>query len=331
MGILSELEKKAKRLNKRIIFPENDDPRIIEAACLIAKDKIATPVLLGKKEEIAKKINACLSRLKIADSAKEKIRIIDFSEIDYGRYAQQLYGLRKKKGLTIDAARKLLEDKIYAATMMLKLGEADGVISGAAHPTAHTLRPAFQIIKTKPGIMLASSCFLIIHRLGNFVFADCAVNPNPDEAQLADIAISAADAASMLGIEPRVAMLSFSTHGSANHELVEKVRNATEIARKKRPDLVIEGEMQLDAAIVPEVSGLKFPDSRIPGNATVLIFPDLNAGNIGYKLVERFGGATAIGPIVIGLAKPVNDLSRGCKASNIVGMAIITAIQAESN
>jgi phosphate acetyltransferase len=331
MGILSELEKKAKRLNKRIIFPEDDDPRIIEAACLIAKDKIATPVLLGKKEEIAKKINACLSRLKIADSAKEKIRIIDFSEIDYGRYAQQLYELRKKKGLTIDAARKLLEDKIYVATMMLKLGEADGVISGAAHPTANTLRPAFQIIKTKPGIMLASGCFLIIHRLGNFVFADCGVNASPDEMQLADIAISAADAASMLGIEPRVAMLSFSTHRSANHKLVEKVRNATEIARKKRPDLVIEGEMQLDAAIVPEVSGLKFPDSKIPGNATVLIFPDLNAGNIGYKLVERFGGATAIGPIVIGLAKPVNDLSRGCKASDIVGMAIITAIQTEGN
>jgi phosphate acetyltransferase len=328
MEILSALEKKAKTLNKKIIFPEDEDKRIIEAVCIIAKKNIAVPVLIGKRSEISKKIASALSRLKMPPSLLGKIRIIDFSEIDYSRYANGLYEIRKEKGLTLPEARKLLEDKMYLATMMLKLGEADGVISGASHPTPHTLRPAFQIIKTKQGISLASGCFIITHEMGTFIFADCGVNENPNASELSEIAMSAAELAKIIGISPRIAMLSFSTAGSAKGESVEKVRTAAELVRKKMPSLAVEGEIQLDAAIVPGVSNLKFPDSRVPGNANILIFPNLDAGNIGYKLAQRFGNAEAIGPVIIGLNKPVNDLSRGCSVQDIVGIAIITAVQA---
>jgi len=328
MKIISEIKKMARKLKKRIIFPEDDDERVRSAVLIIAKQQIAIPILIGESKSIERNLLRDAERLKISKKVISRIKIIDYKSIDYKGLAEHLYEMRKEKGLSTEEAMKLLSDKMYLATMLLKNDDADGIISGAAHPTEHTLRPAFQIIKTKPGISLASGCFLIVHKKGNFIFADCAVNPNPNSEQLADIAISAAEFASQLGIKPKVALLSFSTMGSAKNDMVDKVRNAAAIASQKRPDLVIEGEMQLDAAVVPEVAKRKAPNSRIMGSANVLIFPDLNSGNIGYKLVERFGGASAIGPVIVGLAKPVNDLSRGCSTQDIVDLAAITAIQA---
>ncbi|MCX6710316.1 MAG: phosphate acetyltransferase [Candidatus Woesearchaeota archaeon] len=333
MDLIKNLKKESAHLEKKIIFIEDDDSRVIDAVSIIANEKIAFPVLISDEKRsvnaIRKDILKAFSRLKIRKSAIERISIIDKNELDLDYYSEQLFMLRKEKGLSIEGAVRLLSDKIYLGTMMLKLGLADALISGAKHPTSHTLRPAFQIIKTRMGINLASGCLLIVHKLGNFIFADCGVNVNPNEDELAEIAISAAETAVQFGMKPKVAMLSFSTRGSAQNELVDKVRNAAEIAKKKRPDLLIEGEMQLDSAIVPEVCKRKFPGSKIMGRANVLIFPNLDSGNIGYKLVERFGMAKAVGPIVQGLSKPVNDLSRGCSTEDIVNLAAITAVQAK--
>jgi len=322
MGFLSELMEKARKKNSkksiRIAFPESLEKRTLKAVSEIVAKRIAIPVLVGNRARIEKE----LKRLKIKQKG---IEIIDVSSKDY---SQQLYDLRKHKQITLEQAKELLKEEIYFATMMLYNGKVDGVISGAIHATAHTLKPAFQIIKARKG--LASGFFLMHTCLGTFVFADCGVNPNPDAEQLANIALQSAESfKDLAGKEPRVAMLSFSTKGSAKSESTEKVIKATEIAKKANPKLVIDGELQLDAAIVKEVAKLKAPKSVIKGDANVLIFPNLDAGNICYKAVERFGNAVALGPIVQGLKKPVNDLSRGCSSNDIVLVAAITVLQAE--
>jgi phosphate acetyltransferase len=254
----------------------------------------------------------------------------------FDRYANDFYELRKSKGITLEKARETIKDNIYFGCMMVKEGYADGLVSGAIHATADLLRPAFQIIKTAPGAKIVSSFFIMevpnceYGENGVFLFADCAVNPSPNAEELASIAVQSANTAkNLLGFEPKVAMLSFSTKGSASHELVDKVRKATEIAKDLMPDVAIDGELQLDAALVKEVAELKAPGSKVAGYANVLIFPDLQAGNIGYKLVQRLAKANAIGPITQGMGAPVNDLSRGCSYRDIVDVIATTAVQAQ--
>jgi phosphate acetyltransferase len=253
-------------------------------------------------------------------------------------YANGFYELRKNKGVTIEQAEKTVKDPMYFGTMMVKLGHADGLVSGAVHTTGDLLRPGLQVIKTAQGISTVSSFFIMLvpdstyGSNGMFLFSDCAVNPNPTAEQLAAIAISTAETAKNLcSMEPKVAMLSFSTKGSADHELVEKVRKATDIAKQLRPDLQIDGELQLDAAIVQKVAEQKAPGSSVAGQANVLIFPDLQSGNIGYKLVQRLAKAEAIGPVCQGFAKPINDLSRGCNVEDIVNVVAVTAVQAQAS
>lgn len=266
------------------------------------------------------------------------IEIIDpLTSAKTAEYANAFYELRKSKGVTEEKALATVKDPVYYGTMMVKVGDADGLVSGAVHSTGDLLRPGLQIIKTAPGIKVVSSFFVMevpnspYGDNGTLLFGDCAVNPNPSAEELASIAISTADNAKALcGIDPKVAMLSFSTMGSAKHEYVDKVVEATKIAKEARPDLAIDGELQLDAAIVGKVAKLKAPNSTVAGNANVLIFPDLQAGNIGYKLVQRFAGAEAIGPICQGFAKPINDLSRGCSYEDIVNVVAITAVQAQN-
>lgn len=318
---LQKIKKEAQRARKRIVFPESGDERVLRAAGIVARQKLAKVILLGNQKKIegdARRLHISLSNIDIVNPAD--------SEKSEG-YAQRLFELRKKKGMTINDARNLVKKEIYFGMMMLKEGDADGLISGVASTTAETVRPAFQIIGTEPGVSRVSGCFIILWRGRIFLLADCAVNPDPNAEELADIALISADTyKKLIGKIPRVAMLSFSTKGSAEHELVTKVREATRIAKQKKPGLAIDGEMQLDAAIVPEVAKLKCPKCAIKGDANVLIFPDLNTGNIGYKLVERFGRAIAIGPILQGLAMPVNDMSRGCSVKDIVNMAAITSV-----
>lgn len=332
MDILQQMRERAKLNQKRIVLPEGDEPRTLEAADIILRDKLAQLILIGDEN-------------RIAQMAQEKgLKHISDATIFNPKtnpktkdYAALLYELRKSKGMTeVEAAQKVL-DPLYLGCLMIKAGDADGEVAGARGTTADTIRPAFQILKTKPGVGIVSGAFLMFtpaHELGEdgfLVFADCAVNPCPDAQQLAQIAISTAQTARSLGnIEPRVAMLSFSTKGSAKHELIDKVTQAVQIAHQMAPELLLDGELQADAALVEKVGKLKAPDSHVAGRANVLVFPDLQAGNIGYKLVERFSGAQAIGPILQGIAAPVNDLSRGCKVDDIVQMIIITANQAIS-
>lgn len=326
---MEDIKTKAKFFGKTIVLPEGTEKRIIKATAAILAERIAQVVLLGNEGEI----KAAAEEEKID---VDKATIIDpFNSEKSEYYAERLVELRKHKGMKIEKARKLIRNPLYYGAMMVKEDDADGLVAGATNPTSDVLRPALQIIKTKPGISVVSGALIMAlphsdyGEHGLFVFADCAVNPNPNAEQLAEIAIASAHTAKALaGIEPRVGMLSFSTYGSAKHEMVNKVRKATLIAKEKANDLIIDGEMQVDAAIVPEVGASKAPGSDVAGRANILVFPDLEAGNIGYKLVQRLALAEAIGPILQGMAKPVNDLSRGCSVEDIINVISITAVLA---
>lgn len=329
MDLISQLKENARNLDKKIVLPEGAEERILKATEIVLKENIAQVVLLGDPAEI--KENAAKENINIEGA--EIINPLTSSSRD--EYADLMVEIRKSKGLTKEEALKLLNDPLCFAPMMVKMGDADGEVAGAVNSTGNVLRPAFQFVKTLPGISLVSGAYVMIMKDKSFghngilVFADCAAMPVPSEKQLAEIAVTTARTTrSLLGIEPRVAMLSFSTRGSAKHELIDKVRNATEAAREMDPELIIDGEMQVDAALVPEVGNLKAPDSEVAGRANVLVFPNLGAGNIGYKLVQRLAGAEAVGPILQGMAAPINDLSRGCSVSDIVNLMAITANQA---
>ena len=331
MELMNKIFETAKQDKKRIVLPEGNEERTIIASYHIAKEGFAFPVLVGNEEEI-------LNKAKELDIDLSGIEIIDPNKSDrLNAYIENFYELRKNKGMTMEKAEKIVRDPLYFGTMMVKLDDADGMVSGAVHTTGDLLRPGLQIIKTAQGVSCVSSFFIMLvpgskyGENGMLLFSDCAVNPNPNEDQLAAIAIATAETAKNLcKVEPKVAMLSFSTMGSADGELVQKVRNATEKAKELRPDLAIDGELQLDAAIVQKVASQKAPNSKVAGNANVLVFPDLQAGNIGYKLVQRFANAEAIGPICQGFAKPINDLSRGCSYEDIIKVVAITAVQAQA-
>ncbi len=330
MSFIEEIKNRAKQNIKTIALPEATDIRTIEAASLAISQGIANIILIGNEEEIRR----------IASENQFNIdgaRIVNPSNSEkYEEYVEKLYELRKEKGLTIEQARELILDPVYYGMMMVKLDEADGLVSGAIHSSSDTLRPALQILKTAPGTKLVSAFFVIAvpdceyGENGVFVFADSGLNENPDADQLSEIAISASKSFEQLvGKKSRVAMLSYSTKGSAHSELTEKVIEATRLVKEKAPEMIVDGELQLDAAIIPEISRSKAPGSSIEGNANTLIFPDLNSGNISYKLAQRLAKAEAYGPLCQGIAKPVNDLSRGCSASDILGVIAITAVQAQ--
>jgi phosphate acetyltransferase len=322
-NIIDFIEKSAKANPKTIVYPELEDDRILKAAEIVSKKKSANIIILGNPDEVKK-------RAKDLKLDLSQVKVVDYEKSDkLADYTNTLYELRKEKGMTPEEAKKLLSNSRYFGTMMVYKGDADGMVSGASHSTADTLRPALQIIKTKEGTKYASSFFIMTKEDSVFFFADCAFIQDPNVEELTSIAIQTAASAKKFGYEPRVAMLSFSTKGSGDGPSLEKVKLATAEVKKQRPDLVIDGEMQLDAAIVPEVAKKKCPDSPIQGNANVLIFPNLNAGNIGYKLVERFGKTHAIGPVVQGLKKPVNDLSRGCSVEDVVLTTEVTVLQAQ--
>ena len=329
MSFISAIKEKAKTLHKTIVLPEGHDIRVIEAARKITDEGFAKVILIGDRENIEKVAgNINLSDIDIiSPSASEK----------FESYAETFYELRKAKGITLEKAREILKDNIYFGTMMVKMGDADGLVAGSICSTADTLRPSLQILKSAPGVKLVSSFFIInvpnceLGENGMFLFSDCGLNVNPNEDELSEIAISSAKSwKSLTGFDARIAMLSYSTMGSAPlTDMTSKVINATKLVKEKAPDLKVDGEMQLDASIVSKVAAQKAPNSEVAGKANILIFPDLNAGNIGYKLVQRLAKAEAYGPITQGIAKPVNDLSRGCSADDIVGVVAITALQAE--
>lgn len=318
------LFERARSEKKHIVLPEASDERILRATEILLRRNVVNITLLGKPEEItaqAATLGLDISAAKVIDPANSELTE-DFT--------QTFYELRKHKNMTLDGARDAMSNPSYFGTMMVYKDRADGMVSGAIHTTADTIRPALQIIKTNPGISVVSSVFIMCLDTRVLVYGDCAVNPDPNAAQLAEIGISSADTAVTFGLEARVAMLSYSTGASGKGADVEKVREATQIARQKRPDLLIEGPIQYDAAIEPSVAKTKMPDSQVAGRATVFIFPDLNTGNNTYKAVQRSSGAVAIGPVLQGLKKPVNDLSRGCLVADIINTVAITAIQAQS-
>ncbi len=309
---------------RHIVLPEGTEPRILKAAAELVGRRIVTLTLLGQPETVA-----ALVRKHDIPLDLEQVTLIDPATSDrLDDYADTYYELRRHKGINREQARELMEDVSHYGTMMVYRGDADGMVSGAIHTTQHTVRPALQIIRTRPGFSIVSSVFFMCLDNGVVVYGDCAVNPGPDAAQLAEIAIASADTARLFGLEPRVALLSYSSGESGQGEEVEKVRKATRIARSLRPDLLLEGPIQYDAAVDPDVAAQKMPDSPVAGRATVFIFPDLNTGNNTYKAVQRETGAIAMGPILQGLRKPVNDLSRGCSVEDIVNTVVITAIQA---
>lgn len=314
----------------RIVLPEGYEERTIKAADIAIQEELAQIILIGDPAEI----NTHAARLGLKNISKATI-INPKSHEKKDHYIKMMVELRKSKGLTREEASRLIEDPLYLGVLMIKNGDADGEVSGADHATGDVLRPAFQYVKTAPGFSVVSGAFIMILQDKSFgengviIFADGAVHPNPNEKELAEIAIASAHTArSIAGFEPRIAMLSFSTKGSAKHEMVDRVVNATRIAKEMAPDLQIDGELQADAALVDAIGKSKAPGSQIAGKANVLIFPDLNSGNIAYKLVQRLAHAEAIGPILQGMAAPINDLSRGCSVSDIVGMIAITSNQA---
>lgn len=332
MSFIEQIKERAKKQIKTIILPEATDQRILKAAQMVKEQGYAKIILIGEEKTVtqtAKENNIDIEGIKLIDPSKsEKIQ----------EYAKALYELRKTKGMTEEQAKELILDPIYFGMMMVKLNEADGLVSGAIHSTSDTLRPALQILKTSEGTKLVSAFFIMVvpeckyGENGIFIFADSGLNEEPNPEALSEIAISSSKSFKQLvGVEPKVAMLSYSTHGSAHSASTEKVIEATKLVKEKVPELLIDGELQLDAAIIPEVAEFKAKGSLLKGQANILIFPDLGAGNIGYKLVQRLAKAEAYGPLCQGIAKPVNDLSRGCSSGDIAGVVAITAVQAQQN
>ncbi|MBI5596589.1 MAG: phosphate acetyltransferase [Elusimicrobia bacterium] len=330
MEIITRLREAARSKPRRLVLPEGDDARTVKAAAVMAKERIALPTLLGVEKtirDIAGREGADLSGVEVVDPAKDPRR---------AEFAAAYHALRKHKGVDEAEADRLMGDPLFFGTMLLHTDQVDGFLSGAAHATADTIRPALQVIKPAPGVAAISSFFIMVlpdKKLGDgglLLMADCAINIDPAPRKLALIGISTARMAKALcGLEPRVAFLSFSTMGSAQHELVDRMKEAVRIAKEKAPDLAIDGEMQADAALVPEIGLRKAPGSKVAGRANVLVFPDLQAANIGYKLVQRLAGAEAIGPILQGFNKPVNDLSRGASVDDIVNLGAVTCLQAD--
>ena len=331
MNFIDSIKERAKQDIKTIVLPETEDVRTLKATEKVLKEKFANIILIGNEEttkKLAQENNINIDGAKIIDpSTSEK----------YDEYVNKFFELRQKKGVSIEKAKETMLNNVYFGMMMVKCGDADGLVSGAAHSTADTLRPALQILKTAEGTKLVSAFFLMVvpnceyGENGTFVFSDAGLNSNPTSEELSEIAISSAKSFEQLvGKESKVAMLSYSTYGSAKSDLVDKVVKATELVKEKVPDMQVDGELQLDAAIVKEIGEKKAPGSKVAGHANTLIFPDLNAGNIGYKLVQRLAKAEAYGPLCQGIAKPVNDLSRGCSSDDIVGVVAITAVQAQS-
>ena len=332
MTFIDGIKQRAKENIKTIILTESEDVRVLEAAEKVKKEEYANIILIGNEADankLAKENNIDIEGITIIDPEKSE---------KFEEYANAFYELRKAKGMTIEKARETLKDNMYFGTMMVKQGDADGLVSGACHSTANTLRPALQILKTAPGTKLVSAFFLMAvpdckyGENGIFIFGDSGLVENPTADDLSEIAISSSKSFEQLtGKQAKVAMLSYSTYGSAHSELTEKVVEATKLLKEKAPDLICDGELQLDAAIVPEIAKSKAPNGTLNGEANTLIFPDLNAGNIGYKLVQRLAKAEAYGPLCQGIARPVNDLSRGCNSDDIAGVVAITAVQAANN
>ena len=330
MSFIENMKQRAKKDIKTIVLPEGNDIRTIKAVEKVLQEKFADVIVLGNKDDIfnmAKENNINIDGVKIINPVEDS---------RYDKLVNDFYELRKAKGMTLEKAKETLKDETYFGMMMVKEGFADGLVSGACHSTSNTLRPALQILKTAPGTKLVSAFFVMVvpdceyGENGAFVFSDCGLNEYPDAESLAEIAISSSKSFEQLvGTESKVAMLSYSTYGSATSPLTEKVVEATKLLKEKAPDLVCDGELQLDAAIIPEIAASKAPGSPVAGKANTLIFPDLDAGNIGYKLVQRLAKAEAYGPLCQGIAKPVNDLSRGCSSDDIVGVIAITAVQAQ--
>lgn len=328
MNFIESIIERAKQDKKTIVLPEGNDLRTIKAAAVILEKEIANIILVGNEKEIGKLAGDLdLSKAKIVNPLTAPKR---------EEYVNAFFEMRKAKGVTLEKAGEMMKDNVFWAVMMVKKGEADGMVSGAAHSTADTVRPALQIIKTATGAKIASSFFIMVvpncsyGQNGTFVFADCGLNRNPNAEELSEIAIASAKSFQhLVESEPKVAMLSFSTYGSGNDPTVDKVIEATRLAKQKAPNLTLDGELQVDAALVASIGQSKAKGSTVAGQANVLVFPDLNCGNIAYKLTQRLAKAAAYGPILQGIAKPVNDLSRGCCAEDIVGVVAITAVQAQ--